>query len=217
MRFYLTSPLILAISDSAVSALGVPKNHKALASTIITKGRPLLLATSGDDDVSEGMEDAFRQLDELKALGDDNPFAVPEIKTTQDEAFAKAMKDLDLKDIPESSVESEAGLYQGMASELAGKTEEDLMARIKVELGGGKDLQIPKFDPTMRETDKMMEKALDEALEEAGKELNVDKKSLLDNKEIMKEIEKIFDKANAELLSSLEDIRAEQVRKNPAN
>ena len=73
--------------------------------------------------------------------------------------------------------------------------------------------QLKKLD-----TQKFMDKAIEEALKEA-KERNSDvettigdKESFLDNKEIMKEIENIFDKANEELLNSLDEIRAEQVR-----
>ena len=165
------------------------------------------------------MEEAFRQLDELKSLGD--AFSVPEIKKDPDEAFARAMKDLDLKDIEdaeEPSTEAQAALYTDMASELEDMTEIDLIDSLKSDLGGN-PTAFPKFDPTLRETDKLLEKALDEALEEAEKQADVEinKESLLDNKEIMKEIEKIFDKANDELLEGLEEIRAEQVSQHSSS
>lgn len=216
----MTPLLILAISGTtttSVSAFGIPAKHQAFSRITKSVSRLTigpLLAKPDDDEVSKGMEDAFRELDEMKSLGDD-PFTVPEKKKTQDEAFAKAMKALDLKDIIEvaapSSPESEAELYKNMASEIDGKTDEDLIAGVKTVLGGSAAM-FPKFDPTMRDTDKFMEKALDEALEEAEKQADIDKESILDNKEIMGEIEKIFDKANVELLEELEEMRAEQVR-----
>merc|ERR1712238_8762 len=70
-------------------------------------------------------------------------------------------------------------------------------------------------EPTL-DTDKFMNKAIEEAFKEAKEQnSNVestigDKESFLDNKEIMSEIEKIFDKANEELLEGLEEMRSEQ-------
>lgn len=175
-----------------------------------------LLAKKGDEDKpSKGMEEAFRQLEELKAFDGDSP-PLPERKKKQDEAFAKAMQELNLKDIadlPEASVESEVELYKDMAVELSETTETDLIATVKSELGGSPTV-MPRFDPAARDTEKFLEKALDQALAEAEKkaQTEINKESLLDNKEIMKEIEKIFDKANAELLEGIEEMREEQVR-----
>jgi hypothetical protein len=226
MKFHLTSSfLIVAVSAPSASAFGItPSKHLRITtrpnlSKTTTVARPLLLrAKSNDDgeDVSKGMEDAFRQLEDLNTLGgDEGP--LPERKKQQDQAFAKAMQELDLKDIQDVSpapLESEAKLYQDMASEVSGdSTEFDVISDVKSEMGGSPSV-IPQFDPTMRDTDKFMEKALNEALEEAKKDstLDIDKESILDNKEIMKEIEKIFEKANDELLEGIEDIRKEQVR-----
>lgn len=169
---------------------------------------------SKEDGVSKGMEDAFRQLDDLNALGDDS-FTVPEKKVQQDEAFAKAMQDLDLKgieDVNPSTPEAEVALYSDMASEISGASESELIDDVKSEMGGSKTI-FPKFDPSSRETEMFMEKALDEAIQEAKEKGDaiVDKESLLDNKEIMKEIEAIFDRASEQLLEGLEDIRKEQV------
>jgi len=165
---------------------------------------PLRLMAKKGDGKSKGMEEAFRQLEELKSLSLDE-FPMPERKKQQDEAFTKAMQELDLKDIvedpPEPSVESEAQLYKDMALELSATIETDLIDNVKTDLGGTTS-SIPKFDPALRETDKFMEKALDQALEEAEKKakMEIKKESLLDNKEIMKE-----------LMEGLQEMREEQV------
>ena len=123
------------------------------------------------------------------------------------------MEELDLKgldDVEPPTPEAEAALFSDMASELAGASEIDLIDNVKAQLGG-KKTEIRKFDPNSRETEKFLEKALDEAIEEASSKTSIDKESLLDNKEIMKEIEAIFERANDQLLEGLEDIRKEQV------
>lgn len=194
---------------------------------------PILFAAKKDnggdgnnDELSKGMEDAFRQLEELNSFGDDS-FTVPERKVKQDEAFAKAMQELDLKEIqqqtgPAPTPEAEAALYSDMAKEISGTSEMDIIDDLKSDLGSDSKTSIPRFDPESRESEKFMEKAFDEALEEAkakgGEEsIVVDKESILDNKEIMKEIEAIFDKANEQLLEGLEEIRAEQIELSKAS
>lgn len=192
----------------------IPTPVSISSRTTTLRNNKTLLFSEKEDDVSKGMEDAFRQLENI--VGGDDSFSVPEQKDQQDEAFAKAMQGLDLKgmeDIPSTTPEAEVALYSEMASEIDGASELDLIDDVKTALGGSKTA-IPKFDPNVRDTEKFMEKALDEAIEEARKngEANIDKESLLDNKEIMKEIEAIFDRANDQLLEGLEDIRKEQVR-----
>ena len=186
-----------------------------------TPFRPVLLTRrrakkedEGKKSSMMGMEDAFRQLDELKSL-DKDEVALPDRKKKQDEAFAKAMEELDLKDIAEEEpapMESQVELYKDLASEIESTTETDLIAGIKTALGGT-PTSFPMFDPTTRDTEKFMEEALEQALEEAEKkaQIEINKDSLLDNKEIMKEIEKIFDKANTDLLAGIEEMRMEQV------
>ena len=197
----------------AINSFVIPTKSKA--PSLSTKKR-FWHAKSDDEDVPKGMEDAFRQLDAMKALGDD-AFAVPEPKIEADAEFAKALEDIDLGEIKTgaASPESEVKLYEEMASEIEGKSEEELIASMKQEIEGTTigGTVIPKFDPTMRDSNKFMEKALEEAMAEAGKKADapIDKSSLLDNKEIMKEIEAVFDKANDKLIAGLEEIREEQV------
>lgn len=159
-----------------------------------------------------GMEDAFRQLEELTALGDTSS-SIENQQKKKEEAFTRAMKELNLqdmideKDLTPPSPESEAELYKDMATELdTAASEEDIVADLKSDI----------LTATKPNTDELMDRAIDEALQEAqtqaGGEVVMDKESLLDNEEIMSEIEKIFDKANAQLLEGLEEIRTEQVR-----
>jgi len=174
----------------------------------------LLAAKKDEEPPSRGMEEAFRQLEELKDIDGDIP-PLPERKKKQDEAFARAMQELNLKDIadlPEASIESEAELYKDMASELADKTETDMIDDLKRDLGGTPTI-MPKFDPNTRDTEKFLEEALEQALADAERKAKteINKESLLDNKEIMKEIEKIFDRASAELLEGIEEMRVEQM------
>ena len=65
-------------------------------------------------------------------------------------------------------------------------------------------------------TDDMMKRALQEALIEVRKtaplDLASDPRSILNDKEMMKELNAIFDRANEQLLASISDIRKEQVR-----
>ena len=175
-----------------------------------------------------GMEDAFRELEALKSLGNENLPERPEggKAVTKDEAFASAMDSLNLQDIlseaeaeneaADLSPESEVELYKDMASELeVASSEEDLIAadfKNDLELAESSEAGVPVID-----TQKFMDRAINEALREAkDQDSSVDiddaKEAFLDNKEIMSEIEKIFDKANDDLLEELEEIRVEQVR-----
>jgi hypothetical protein len=184
-----------------------------LSNTDLSRNSNTILFSKEDGDgVSKGMEDAFRQLEDLNALGDDS-FTVPEKKVQQDEAFAKAMQGLDLKGMEganPSTPEADFALYSDMATEASRSSEFDLEGDVKSEMGGSK---TNKFDQSTRDTEKFMEKALDEAIKEAKAkgDTSVDKESLLDNKDIMKEIEAIFDRASEQLLEGLEDVRKEQV------
>ena len=198
-----------------------------------------LFASSSKDDDSggggAGMEDAFRELEALQSL--DEPERPKEKPKEKDEAFAKAMGNLDLKDILSKvdddndddysktktpSLESELEIFKDMASELelASEKEELIVADFKSDLllADDDDIDIDNDGVPAFDTEKFMDQAIEEALKEA-KERNSDveqimgdKEAFLDNKEIMSEITKIFDVANDELLEGLEEIRIEQVR-----
>jgi hypothetical protein len=189
-----------------------------------------------DDDkmgIGPGMADAFKELESLQSLGNEKLPERPSGKKPKekDEVFAKAIEGLDLKDIL-SQIEAESGdsattstsvspeaeveLYKDMATELdVASSNEDLIAadlKNDLELAESNEAGVPVID-----TQKFMDKAIREALAEAKEQdgsVDIDdaKESFLDNKEIMSEIEKIFDKANDDLLQELEEIRVEQVR-----
>ena len=184
-----------------------------------------------DDDLSKGMDDAFKQLEGLQDLGGD-VLSNPE-KEKQKEAFAKAMENLDLKDVidspPESTPEKELKIYQEMASEVAEKDDTSLYSEVIGDMqdkvtsspstgkGFGKPVtsatsDVLSFDRKDKETEELFNAALEEALAEAKKKSSerIDKDSLLNDKEIMKEIEKIFDRANDQLMEGLDEIRQEQ-------
>jgi NurA-like 5'-3' nuclease len=214
-RMYTMLALTLppGVAAFGVRSLNTRAHHQTTLSPLMrldTTMRTRLLAKK-EEEPSKGMEEAFRQLEEIAG----NTPPLPERKKKKDEAFAKAMQELNLKDIvdtPEASMESEAELYKSMASELE-TTETDLIANVTSDLGGTPTV-MPKFDPTARDTELFLEKALEQALADAEKQAKTEfnKESLLDNKEIMKEIEKIFDKANDELLEGIQEMREEQVR-----
>ena len=193
-----------------------------------------------DDDEDQsgvGMEAAFRELENLKSLDDDGSGSEP--PKMADEAFAKAMEDLDLKDFVESppppaTPEKEIQSYQEMVSELEQRDEDELYSDVMSDMGSSESsapaqaAEAPKSlssiipdlnDPTsVQDTQKFMDQALTEALAEAKAKAASDgqqvaSENVLDNKEIMKEIEQIFEDANTKLMDGLEEIRQEQVRK----
>jgi hypothetical protein len=163
------------------------------------------------------MEDAFLQLERLSFVGDrlaTSPLLdenEQEQKTKRDAAFAKAIKELNLKDIidtPPESAELLADIYTNRETELSSASSGDDLAANLIS-----DLELDFADAIVTKDKVFMKQAIDEALKEAQEQSDdlVQKDSLLDNKEIMAEIEKIFDRANEQLLQGLEEIRSEQV------
>lgn len=70
-----------------------------------------------------------------------------------------------------------------------------------------------------QDTDEFMKKALEEALEDARvqtKSTSISD-SILNDEELMKEINAVFDKANAQLLDSIQDIKKEQAEMSERN
>lgn len=234
------SLISISLSLSSSPLLSPRQRKRQLPQRVVQ----LFASSSNDDDNNSsggggaGMEDAFRELEALQSL--DEPERPKEKPKEKDEAFAKAMGNLDLKDILSKveddndddssknsktpSLESELEIFKDMASELelASEKEELIIADFKSDLllaDDDDDIDIldndgvPAFD-----TEKFMDKAIEEALAEAREknsdveQIIGDKEAFLDNKEIMSEITKIFDVANDELLEGLEVIRSEQVR-----
>ena len=212
---------VLAALTEPSRGFGIPSHRIATQVASASRFR-VLQAKDDDEDVSKGMEDAFKQLEGLKSLGDGSE--IPD-KKKKDEAFAKAMDELDLQDVtpPPVTPELEVKLYEDMVTEVADKDDEDLYSDVLADISGNpkgfakpsssKQMIIPDFDPKQQGTEEMMNKALEEALSEAKARGNVeiDTESLLNDKDIMKEIEVIFDRANDQLMAGLQEIRTEQV------
>jgi len=157
------------------------------------------------------MEEAFKRLKDLT----EDDMKDPAVKE-KEEAFQKAMEKFDLSVLktPEMPVEAEAELFKDMAEEVSEGTSVDLEESIKKELGGKAD--IPVFDGSQENRENFMEKAFEDALKEVAERSDgsINKEKLLDDKKIMKGVEKIFDEANEQLLGELEVIRKEQVGQN---
>jgi hypothetical protein len=234
------SPIALFLSVTESAAFGIHRpashgtiipsnvNHHALSSSLSWSYRQIMRShqakikdDSDDDGLPNGMEAAFRELDSLESLGEGGSGAFLQGKIQKDEAFAKAMAALDLQDVvdaPPLTPEKEVQLYTDMITEMETTDAAELISTVKSDMGGGssvtQSITIPEFDPKILQTDDFMKKALEEALAEAKKQgkVEINTKSILDDKEIMKEIRVIFDKANDKLVASLEEIRTDQVR-----
>lgn len=181
----------------------------------------------GDNDNEEkqtGMEEAFRQLGDLDSLRDkkeESTVKLDEQSKAELKAEAASMEDeMKLfKGMLEDSEQDESELYSDVIKDMGG-TPKDLPKRKQEKSEPQIIVQESNTVPTVtrseEETQKFMDRAIQEALEEAktmapdGKKLS---DSILDDEEIMKEIEEIFEKGNEKLLASLEEIREEQVSK----
>ena len=160
---------------------------------------------NGTDD---SMDDSFRQLEQLIASENDR---FPSSQKLQELNLS-----IQAEDGTETTLMSEMALFKGMLSELSETTETEVIANLKNELVGFTTASRNSSDVGRSETEIFLEVALDQALKEAEikAQIGIDKESLLENKEIMEEIEKIFEKANLELMEGIEEIRREQVRTN---
>jgi hypothetical protein len=140
-----------------------------------------------------------------------------------------------MEEVEENEV---ASAYTEVLDELGGSTlqTDDTYSQVLTELGGASaprrkasaasnhtellNSELPTDDTilflqsnTGATNDELLEDALKEALEEV--QLNnprISENSILNDQEIMREIEDIFEKGNVKLLESLEEIRREQVR-----
>lgn len=196
---------------------------------------------SGDDDEMRkeaGMAEAFRQLDELQSLddGDDatnkeNEGASADSSFDKDAAVAAAAeasvsKDTLFTGAEPMPMEQEVKIYSEMVSELEDTDQADLYKDVLSELGGSSgdsssaeltqeqppSPSIPPMIESESDTEAFMEQALEEALEEVKVNNPKVTGSILDDKEIMAEIEQIFERGNEKLVESLDEIRREQVR-----
>lgn len=178
-----------------------------------------------EDDTRDGMTEAFRELEALGPLGDDDLQPKSRIDDTR-----KGFQDVNVK-LPlksEATPEAQVRLYKDMYTE-SEKGETELYSDLLSDMGGTPPTPKPEepfeeeqvelietLKRTPEDLDMFMNSALAEALAEARSktpdELALDAENALNDKEMMKEIEAVFEKANKELLDSIEDIRTEQVR-----
>lgn len=179
-----------------------------------------------DEDIRDGMAEAFRELDALGSLEDDHADSQPKLNTDK---TAKGFQEVDLvlpkSETMPSTPEAEVRLYKDMYTE-SEKGETELYSDVLADMGGSPNKKQPpakgeQNDPleliealerTPEDLDMFMNNALAEARVKTPDELKAYAENALDDEEMMKEIEEVFDKANKELLASLEDIRTEQVR-----
>lgn len=192
-----------------------------MPSTAATSWRLSLSKDDSDKDAQSGMDEAFRQLNSLDSLGD-GPKGESTVKMDEQ---SKAQ----LSSAEEASLEEEVRLFKGMLQD-SEQDASELYSDVMKEMGGtpkAEGMPKEKRDPEIyiqerssgsiprseEDAQKFMDQAIQEALEEAKSMAPDGRKmsdSILDDEEIMKEIEEIFEKGNEKLLASLEEIRKEQ-------
>jgi len=183
---------------------------------------------ASDDNEQKGMEDAFRQLDNLDSIdgsknGGESPEVVEVDYEKRQEAFKKALDDIDEKllESPEATPEAEAKVYTDMVNDLEADGGKSIYDGVLGDLGGtttsSKTKKIDFDDSTPSSADDMdgfLNAALEEAVREAKDatpdEVKKFSDKILDDEEMMEEIREVFEKANEKLLSGIEDIRKEQ-------
>lgn len=183
------------------------------------------------------MEDAFRELDALGKSSLDKKDGLKSTVKLDDDARAALKSDAEANT---KSLEKEAQLFTSMLEDsdqdaygdvmkdLGGTAKEMPASVVDSDSDSGRqiidiventdDVNAPKSPLPKSEEDpeQFMNQAIQEALDEArtmspsdsaGKKMS---DSILDDEEIMKEIEEIFEKGNEKLLASLDEIRQEQ-------
>jgi hypothetical protein len=188
--------------------------------------RQIAMRAESDDDDEEdaivpGMADAFRQLGDLDSLGDGEeakPASQPIKKPTL------SSPDESLPSVEPPPPEKEVQMYKAMVKDLEQQNEDDLYSNVLADMGGSASAEpkesqaspttsvdVIESDTTLGETEDFMNQALNEAMKEVKLNNPSIAESILDDKEIMKEIEVIFERGNEKLMTNLEEIRQEQV------
>lgn len=230
----LLSPLTVAFLVPCSSrprrcAFHVPPSTRRFSSSsnfVLRPSTSLCAKKDGeDDDTQDGMAEAFRELEALGPLGDDDFQPKSTIDDTR-KGFQEVDVELPLKS--DATPEAQVRLYKDMYTE-SEKGETELYSDLLSDMGGTPPAPKPvepfeeepvelieSLKRTPEDLDMFMNNALAEALAEARSktpgELALDAENALNDKEMMKEIEQVFEKANKELLASIEEIRTEQVR-----
>lgn len=201
---------LLFIQFSASFSFNAPRivRYFVRQESIITDLSPSVMFAKNDKDEEDGpgMEDAFRQLDSLGSLDEGNLDLPPPKK--------KISKTIDTPASEPASLEQEAKLYTEMAKEVEAKQEDGLYDDILTDMGGTGVPKVAREGPDygMENTEEFMKHAFEAALQEAKDSDPSVAESVLDNKDLMQEIEAIFEQGNEKLLESLEEVRREQVR-----
>jgi hypothetical protein len=231
-----TNVLLLLLPLTA-SAFALPScssirqyTYSLLVAPTTTSRVGLTAKIPNDDDKDEanqtGMASAFRDLEALDSLDDDYK-SVPKkgassIKGIDDLEDVKQLKNV------KAPPEAEVKLYKDMMNE-SEKEDVELYVDMMTDMGGTtpkpkkkqtlqiQDEQVELLDSLERSPEDLnvfMNQALQEALKEAKSKTPEELASIdpLDDEDMMDEIRNVFDRANDELLASLEDIRKEQVR-----
>ena len=180
-----------------------------------------------EDAGNAGMAEAFRQLESLDSLGnekettEDGGVSLPDgIEKVDLSRVGLPTDDTTSKDAETSSPEKEVQMYTDMVKDLEDQSEDQLYSDVLKDMGGD-SATTPKSAPSSPaapspkidlngDTEEFMNQALKEAMSEVKINNPKISKSILDDQEIMKEIEEIFDRGNEKLMESLEEIRQEQ-------
>jgi hypothetical protein len=213
--------------QSSTAFLRIPKRRTVNACQIVMRAKKDDDEEDDDEDsVVPGMADAFRQLGDLDSLGDVN------VAETNLPASSKPIEkatfsspDDPLPSVEPAPPEKEVQMYKAMVQDLEQQSEDDLYSNVLADMGGSSggvpeepaspitSVEVIQSEPTVGETEEFMNKALNEAMKEVKLNNPSIAASILDDKEIMKEIEVIFERGNEKLMASLEEIRQEQVRR----
>ena len=229
--------LLLVLLPLYSGAFVLPRTRQASLS-FLSRAQSVVVVTplsgkrDGDDEEEQqaGMAEAFRELDSLKSLDDDDNYTPK--KKPSSTPLKSIEKNVTLETAPKATPEAEVELYKDMYHE-SEKEDVELYADMLTDMGGtppkpkSKQRKIKveeeervelldSLERTPQDMEVFMNKALQEALKEAKSKTPDELASIdpLDDEEMMEEIKQVFEKANDELLASLEDIRKEQVRQN---
>jgi len=198
--------------------------------TRLSLPRPLFAQEKDDNDKS--MENAFRKLDALDSLDDEVSVDMPPPIESKDVETTKASP---------ITTEQEVQLYTSMVQELESRDEDALYADVLEDMGGTKpetdnelyasvledmganspslselDLDEPAQEANI-DKDRLLDDAISQALEQVTVNGPSTVDSILEDEDMMKEIEDMFEKGNEKLLASLQELRKEQMDLAKAN
>ena len=194
--------------------------------------------TEGEKDDRDGMNEAFSSLESISSLDpdEDGEVAAPATSTEKGITFDGPPEDeakLYSEMYKELEEEGEEGLYSNILGAMGGDVKVKKESSTILNDADGIGATSPESDETILkfksvsddgdigdpDMDAFMAQALKEAVAEAREKTPdevaeaVKSDSILDDEEMMKEMNKIFDKANKKLVESAKEIRKEQVRK----